>query len=88
LHFLKGNSRPNGGSCHPRSIDHDSWSMSATELPETETEAGAAAEADTGPEARAEAEAESWIPHPAPLAHTVGHSRESSSPDHERNGAA
>jgi hypothetical protein len=78
--------------------------MRATELPETETETenetGTQAEAEgeagaeSGPEAEAEAEAgakaetEAWIICAAPLARTVGHSRDSSTSDHERNEAA
>jgi hypothetical protein len=56
--------------------------MGATELPEEEMET----EAETGPEA--EGETQTFIPRPAPLAGAVGHSRDSSTADHWRNGAA
>jgi hypothetical protein len=71
-------------------------SMGAAQLPgtetetETETEPLAEAERETGAEAGAvsEAETEIWIPSPAPLAHTVGHTRDSSSSYHGRTIAA
>jgi hypothetical protein len=68
--------------------------MSAPQLPEMGTEAEPAsegeAERETEPEAEGEAEAETetGIPCPAPLARTVGDSRDFPTSDHGRGSAA
>jgi hypothetical protein len=63
----------------------ETWAETRTETRETVAETETAAEAETEAGTATEAERQTWIPYPGPLAHIVGHSRDPSTSDHERN---